>query len=290
MKRLILSILLFTVLMPGYSQSKSHITQYFDEDWKITTDTTRATYYRTIDFREAKYFVKDLFMKTKGVQMEAICSEVNPDLIFDGYANWYFENGKLQKRGAYTANKARGLFQSYYDNGQLRTEVFYKEDKTLFYQHWSIDNKPLLVNGSGLVIEGRNGVIPFSSHIVVQDSIQIASYSVSLDLKDTLYGLVEVPAEFPGGFEKLYKNIGSDLRGRYPKMARRRGIEGKVFVQFTIDKEGAMTDVSIIKGIGGGCDEVAYEVVTKQNKWNPARHKDKPVKTRMVLPIVFRLS
>jgi TonB family protein len=291
MKNLSVSTLLLFVLLNAHAQNKVHVTQYFDGDWNIVSDTMDAVFYRTVDFHEGKYLVKDLYMKTKSLQMEAVCSSVNPKLAHDGYSKWYYENGKLQKQGFYVEDKLKGLYQTYYDNGQLRTEVFFKDDKTVFHQHWSTDNKPLLINGTGLVKEGKSGVIPyFSSHIDVQDSIALASYSVSPDLQDTIYSFAEVPAAYQGGFEAYYRSVASDLRGKYPKMARRRGIEGKVFIQFTINKQGVMQDVSVLKGIGGGCDEVAYEVVTNQKKWNPAKHKNKPVKTRMVLPIVFKLT
>jgi periplasmic protein TonB len=67
-------------------------------------------------------------------------------------------------------------------------------------------------------------------------------------------------------------------------------IEGRVFVQFIVEKDGTMTDVQAIKGIGGGCDEEAIRVVATSPKWKPAKQRGKAVRQRMILPITFILS
>jgi protein TonB len=64
-----------------------------------------------------------------------------------------------------------------------------------------------------------------------------------------------------------------------------------VYVQFVIDKEGNVKDVSIIKGIGGGCDEEALRIVKESPiKWEPGKQRGVPVKVRMVLPITFKID
>jgi protein TonB len=73
-------------------------------------------------------------------------------------------------------------------------------------------------------------------------------------------------------------------------MARRMRVEGKVFVEFVIGKDGQITDVIVIKGIGAGCDEEAVRIIQSSPPWNPGRQRGKPVKQRMVLPIIFKLA
>lgn len=105
---------------------------------------------------------------------------------------------------------------------------------------------------------------------------------------DEIFPFVEESATPKGGLEAFYKYIGDKMR--YPAAARRMGIEGKVFVEFVINKDGSISDVRIVKGIGAGCDEEAIRVLQGAPFWSPGKQRGKPVKQRMVIPIVFKLS
>lgn len=105
---------------------------------------------------------------------------------------------------------------------------------------------------------------------------------------DEVFLVVEDPALPPGGYPAFYKYIGDNLK--YPAQARRMGIEGKVFVQFVVDKDGSLTEVTAVKGIGAGCDEEAVRVIKGAPKWSPPKQRGKPVKQRIIVPIVFQLG
>ena len=105
---------------------------------------------------------------------------------------------------------------------------------------------------------------------------------------DEIFTIVEDQPEPPGGIGAFYKYVATTLR--YPAQARRMGIEGKVFVQFVVDKDGSLTNVQAIKGIGAGCDEEAVRVISKAKKWKPGRQRGRAVKVRMILPITFKLG
>ncbi len=75
---------------------------------------------------------------------------------------------------------------------------------------------------------------------------------------------------------------------RFPRAAARIGLEGRVFVEFIVDKDGSLTDVKVLKGIGGGCDEEAVRVIESAPKWNPGKQRGVPVKVRMVIPVMFK--
>ena len=77
---------------------------------------------------------------------------------------------------------------------------------------------------------------------------------------------------------------------RYPINARRQGIEGKVFVQFVVEKDGSLSQVQALKGIGAGCDEEAVRVVQSAPAFKPGIQRGKPVRVRMELPVVFKLD
>ncbi|MFC2124521.1 TonB family protein [Bacteroidota bacterium] len=91
------------------------------------------------------------------------------------------------------------------------------------------------------------------------------------------------------GMEAFYKAIQMELQ--YPLEAKEKGIEGKVFVQFVIDKEGRIRNVTTLKGISHGCDEEAERVLeTIDVKWTPGVYEDVKVNCQMILPITFKLS
>ncbi len=75
----------------------------------------------------------------------------------------------------------------------------------------------------------------------------------------------------------------------YPEKARHNGIEGTVFVSFVIGKDGLLGELSILKDIGGGCGQAAYDVIEEMPRWQPGIQQGKPVRVRMNLPIQFSL-
>jgi protein TonB len=105
---------------------------------------------------------------------------------------------------------------------------------------------------------------------------------------DEIFTIVEESAAPKGGMAAFYKYVGDKMK--YPPQARRMGIDGKVFVEFVINKDGSITDVKAVKGIGAGCDEEAVRVVQSAPAWTPGKQRGKPVKQRMVLPITFKLG
>lgn len=90
-----------------------------------------------------------------------------------------------------------------------------------------------------------------------------------------------------GGYVLFYKSISKNLK--YPRQARQIGTEGKVFVEFVINKIGEPIDLKVIRGIGAGCDEEAMRVLAL-TKWEPGKQRGKPVRVKMIMPIYFKLA
>ena len=105
---------------------------------------------------------------------------------------------------------------------------------------------------------------------------------------DEIFTVVEESATPKGGMQAFYKFVGEKIK--YPAQARRMGIEGRVFVEFVINKDGSLSDVRSIKGIGAGCDEEAVRIVQSAPSWNPGKQRGKAVKQRYTLPIIFKLG
>ncbi len=106
--------------------------------------------------------------------------------------------------------------------------------------------------------------------------------------EEVIFTVVEDQPEFPGGEAARQKFLEDNLR--YPQMAREAGIQGTVFITFVVERDGSVTDVRVIRGIGGGCDEEAVRVVRMMPRWEPGRQRGQPVRVQFNMPIRFRLN
>ncbi|GIV58848.1 MAG: hypothetical protein KatS3mg042_1761 [Rhodothermaceae bacterium] len=98
-----------------------------------------------------------------------------------------------------------------------------------------------------------------------------------------IFVIVEEMPELIGGLASIQSQI------RYPEIAKKAGVEGRVIVQFVVDEQGRVVDPVVVRGIGAGCDEEAIRAV-KQAKFKPGKQRGKPVKVKMSLPITFKLK
>ena len=105
---------------------------------------------------------------------------------------------------------------------------------------------------------------------------------------DEIFTIVEEPASFPGGLTAFYEFLKKEIK--YPRQAQRMGIEGRVFVQFVVERDGRLTDIHVVKGIGAGCDEEAVRVLKNSPKWNPGKQRGRPVRQKMIQNILFKFS
>lgn len=103
-----------------------------------------------------------------------------------------------------------------------------------------------------------------------------------------IFTVVESMPEFKGGMGELYVYLGNNIK--YPVMAKESGIQGKVYVTFVVERDGSITDVKVLRGIGGGCDEEAIRVVASMPKWKPGKQRGKPVRVQYNLPVRFTLQ
>ena len=97
----------------------------------------------------------------------------------------------------------------------------------------------------------------------------------------------ELPA-FNDAYSSLSNYLAKNIR--YPQIARDNRIEGKVLVEFIIDKNGKVQFVNLLRGIGGGCDEEVIRVINQMPKWKAGIHHGKPVNVKLVLPVSFKLN
>ena len=106
--------------------------------------------------------------------------------------------------------------------------------------------------------------------------------------KGKVYDLVDEMPSFPGGLEELYKWIDNNVQ--YPAVARENGIEGRVILKFIVEKDGSLSDSTVIHSVHPMVDREALRLVGQMPKWNPGKRAGIPVRVRYCLPIKFKLG
>ena len=103
---------------------------------------------------------------------------------------------------------------------------------------------------------------------------------------DDIFQIVEEVPTFPlGDVSKwIAKNV------KYPQIAAENGVQGKVFMNFVIEKDGSITDVKVLRGVDPALDKEAIRVIKSMPKWKPGKQRGKPVRVSFNLPIVFQLT
>jgi protein TonB len=120
------------------------------------------------------------------------------------------------------------------------------------------------------------------------EAVQVVEAKVEEEDVEQVFSVVEESAAPKGGMQAFYKYVGEKLK--YPAQARRMGTEGRVFVEFVVNRDGSIVDVKVVRGIGAGCDEEAIRVVQSAPAWSPGKQRGKPVRQKMVIPINFKLG
>ncbi|MDN3686269.1 TonB family protein [Cyclobacterium jeungdonense] len=153
-------------------------------------------------------------------------------------------------------------------------------------------NKPVIINR---ILSRVLSFSLFTTLIIAGFSLEInARQTPSTGQKQDQYQWDQTPPPieqqpaFKGGMEAFYNYVENELR--YPLEARQKGIEGQVEIQFVVEKDGSLSNVFAIHGIGAGCDAEAVRVIKNSPAFDPGKQRGSPVRVRMVLPIRFSLN
>ena len=107
-------------------------------------------------------------------------------------------------------------------------------------------------------------------------------------VEQEIFQIVEEMPAFPGGEGKLMEYVAKNIK--YPQIARETGIQGRVFIGFVVEPDGSVSNVKLLRGIGGGCDEEAMRVVKSMPKWKPGKQRGKAVRVSYQIPVFFKLQ
>ena len=107
--------------------------------------------------------------------------------------------------------------------------------------------------------------------------------------EEVVFKIVEQQAEFPGGMKALMKYLAENIK--YPVIAQENGIQGRVICQFTVNKDGTIVDIEVVRSGGDpSLDKEAIRVIKSMPKWAPGKQRGRPVRSRFTLPVTFKLQ
>ena len=102
------------------------------------------------------------------------------------------------------------------------------------------------------------------------------------------YTTVEYMPEFPGGMEGILGYIAKNIK--YPEEAQKKGLKGRVVVQFIVNTDGHLSDFKVLRGVDPQLDAEALRVIQSMPKWTPGKHEGKIVPVYYTLPVIFELQ
>ena len=250
------------------------------------------------------------YYKNGKVRMVGNSLTDNIKLKFKGTQITYFPNGHKMQMVNYADGWPDGAEREFYPNGKLYClKTFIKDKPAFFDQYNDSTGKVITTGGTGTwkeymdenfnknFIEGEValGLQEGIWEGIVRDSIKITAkyksgelvFSNVVDKSQTFTSVEQMPG-FLGGLEAFYKFLAQSIR--YPATAFENNIQGKVVVQFIVEKDGRLTNFKILRSVGGGCDEEAIRVLSSSPRWLPGMQANKPVKVYYIVPISFTIE
>ena len=110
----------------------------------------------------------------------------------------------------------------------------------------------------------------------------------AVEVPDEILDFTQVQAQFKGGMQGWYDYLRENLT--YPRQAQRIGIEGTVLVRFVVNINGSVQDVEVVRSVDPALDKAAVNVILNSPQWKPGLHHGRPVRSRMTIPIRFKLN
>ena len=136
-------------------------------------------------------------------------------------------------------------------------------------------------NSYTVTIDGAPFDITYITRMLTDDS-------EATDDSEVYTGAVEVLPEYPGGASAMYEFIQKNVK--YPESAKEKGLEGRVFVQFVVEKDGSLSSFDVLRGVSEDIDAEAIRVLKAMPKWKPGMNEGKPVRVHFTMPFNFKMT
>ncbi len=307
---LVFSFLLFT----GAFAQKGGLVYYLKNNGKLVSTKDSADYSMVVlppdTSADKSLFVVYEYDKNGKVRLVTSSKTNDINLLYQGRYIAYFPDGKKKTMGSFENGKPTGREIDFYPNGKLYVIKTYSlYGKVFFNECKDTIGNTLTENGKGKWIQYNDDFTEILTEGNIENGVKEGEWKGRVnkyeyfksfynggelvksdiyykpDIDTTITKTFDIAPLFEGDFGRfLWKNM------RYPAIARENGIKGKVIISMVVETDGTLTNVKLVKGIGGGCDEEAVRVIRLSPPWKPALANGKPVRVVYKVPIVYELS
>ena len=229
--------------------------------------------------------------------------------VKDGEWQHWHPNGQKAILLHYKTGKLNRIGYEWHPNGQKATE--YDFDKKVLLNGWDLEGKQTVIDGTGSMKHYQNSVlVSFGNYKnglkigkwtyylegnrqnevnKVHDNSEITSLEQKTPTTDDqrVFKIVEKNAEPKQGMGAFYKYVSKECK--YPKYAKKKGIEGRIFINFIVNKDGTLSNFRALRQITFCLEREALRVMRNAPNWNPATQRGKPVRVNMTIPLLFKL-
>ncbi|MES2812553.1 MAG: TonB family protein [Bacteroidota bacterium] len=244
-------------------------------------------------------------------------SEFNPNTDKNDISTQisWFENGNLESEIKTNEKTKIGTETNYYEDGTIQSiwefdySNYNNERNRKIIQFWDKNKKHLVKDGNGIyLLERKNVKIKgtvknyykdgdwteeyFQSHSIIIEKYDNGNFIIGKrkesDGSEIEYTEIEKQPSPRKGYQDFYKYIGSSFK--YSDEAVKNKVNGRIFIEFVIEKDGKIIDVKLVRGLGYGLDEEAIRVISNYENWIPGQQKGKNVRVRYSVPIMISLK
>ena len=190
-------------------------------------------------------------------------------------------NQDIDKIKVISPKEAKETYGNHGANGAVKIHVNHKNREDIFdtLRELATDKTPLKVQIK----------VPSDGKENLDEMIAVGYKSETQgEEQGEVFQVVEEQPIYPGGMDELMKFMQTNIR--YPKEAQERGLQGRVIVQFVVNKDGSICDEQVVKSVDPQLDAEAIRIIRSMPNWTPGKQRGEPVRVRFTLPVTFRLQ
>lgn len=311
---------LFLFLLTNFTTFAQSDTTYFVSIRKVTLLPKEAKYYTLEPVRGiCKITLFDIKNNQKYGTFNLVKLPLNEFFVVDDEAVFYYPDGKIKEKGIFKKDKKFGDWHEFYESGNPKETISFDEKNTPFdfyeknlfvykvLEYWDNLGVKSVDKGNGLyffrdslttfTVEVKKGLPDGNcrgtyknySYTELYKKGEIKSGEILVEGEKITYDKINENAIFIGGISELYGFIATNLK--YPLSARKANREGKVFVKFVVEKDNALSNITVLKGIGQDCDNEALRVIRLMNGyWQAGKIRGINVRFFYTMPVSFVLE
>ncbi len=267
MRNLLLLNFILLLVMPDIFAQKEQDTVYYDKDFNVVSGQSHS--YVAVRMKNDSGYCEKTFLRNGSLYNERCFVTKGKFPLLTGQYLTYDSTGSIKSKWNFLRDRQTGEQLNYYSAGNLyfsENYVYGKEHgkRMVFYEDGSLKREEVYEMGE--LISGK---------------------CYTPDGKETTYFPFRTYPSFPGGEEARIRFLFDNIR--YPAKARRKDLQGIVYLTFIVGKSGLVEQVAILQGVNPLLDEEAMRVVRKMPEWIPGTQDGKPLSVRFNMPIKFTI-